>query len=170
MKETLVYWWFSPRGRRDHKILLNSRYHYFDSRNGYSSVIIVTLLIFFFSSPKLYGLSSPKLYAMSSNMAAPYKAFYNWKYWNCWIIATSSKSWLENQKLAIWLNWLSCVHFWSQKSGICYLRGFVVTWRHMKTKNNRVFVQLVFLEIFSVQTRERSAVSPCERSNAKKAA
>ena len=28
------------------------------------------------------------------------------------------------QILATWLTWLSSIHFWSQKSGICYLRGF----------------------------------------------
>ena len=35
----------------------------------------------------------------------------------------SPKLWLENQKLATWLKWLSCTQFWS----ICYLGDFVVT-------------------------------------------
>ena len=62
---------------------------------------------------------------MPSNMAAPYKTLFNfWKYWNFWITATSSKLWLESLKLGTWLTWPSSIHFWSQKSGICYLRGF----------------------------------------------
>ena len=63
-------------------------------------------------------------------MSSPYKTLFNFGYWNFWITATSSKLWLENQKLATWLIWLSCIHFWSQKNGICYLRDFVVPWRH----------------------------------------
>ena len=29
-----------------------------------------------------------------------------------------------DQNLTTWLTWPSSIHFWSQKSGICYLRGF----------------------------------------------
>ena len=51
-------------------------------------------------------------YAMSCNMAAPYKTLF--------IIL----------KILNFLNYsyfptrLSCIHFWSQKNGICYLRRF----------------------------------------------
>ena len=34
-------------------------------------------------------------------------------------------------KIGTWLTWLSSIHFWSQKSGICYLRAFcghVTSW------------------------------------------
>ena len=43
-----VYWWFSARGRHDYKIPLNRDTTFFDSRNGYSSVNLLKLLIFSF--------------------------------------------------------------------------------------------------------------------------
>ena len=68
----------------------------------------------------------------SSNMAAPYKNLFN--FGNIEILnysLTSPKLWLESQKLASSPKSLCCIHFWSQKSGICYLRGFygpVTSW------------------------------------------
>ena len=60
---------------------------------------------------------------MSSNIAAPYKTLFNFGNIDIFeFTCTSPKLWLENQKLATWLIWLSSIHFWS--SGICYLRGF----------------------------------------------
>ena len=48
-----------------------------------------------------------------------------WKYWfflNYSYFSTFMPR--KPKKLATRLTWLSCIHFWSQKSGICYLRGF----------------------------------------------
>ena len=42
-----------------------------------------------------------------------------------------------SQKLATWLTWPSSIHFWSQKSGICYLRGFcghATSWHNKMSK------------------------------------
>ena len=69
------------------------------------------------------GILTPRFWSWACHptyMAASYKTL--WKYWNFWIAATLPKLWLENQKLATWLTWpSSMIHFWSQKSGICYL-------------------------------------------------
>ena len=73
---------------------------------------------------------------VSSNMAAPYKTLFNF----------------ENQKLASWLIWPSCIHFWSQKSGVCYLRGFcghVTSWWKPSIRELILWLCPQFIEFLS---------------------
>ena len=66
---------------------------------------------------------------------------------------TLPKLWLEKPKIGTWLTWMSSIHFWSQKSGICYmnmyfLKGdFVVTCgeNHQWTFMNLIFRFIVSL-------------------------
>ena len=94
------YWWFSPRSR-DHKIPLNNRYHLFDSRNGYSSVIS-QVANFWFSSHNCGEVAViQKLKRGWFQHGRPIQNSYNCG--NFWITATLPKLWPENQKLATWL-------------------------------------------------------------------
>ena len=66
-------------------------------------------------------------HGMSSNVATPYKTLFKiLENWNFLITITLPKLWLENH--GNWPIWPSCIHFWSQKSDICYgyLGDFVV--------------------------------------------
>ena len=47
-KSSIIFMMVVSKRSRDHTIPLNSRYHFFDSRNGYSSVMLVKLPIFGF--------------------------------------------------------------------------------------------------------------------------
>ena len=88
---------------RHHKIVLNSKCHFFWLQKWIKLGHVSQVTNVWISR-----------HGMSSNMAAPYETLFVILE-ILWITATLPKWWLESEKLATWLTWPSSIHFWSQK-------------------------------------------------------
>ena len=143
-----MYWWFSCDVTWPQNPLNSSfRYHFFDSRNGYSSVmlpifsfLVIILVKYVYSSCNSKISIFPKLKSFVwgghvgwhvqnvTQHGCPIQNCYNLELqllrqnYDC-----KTKNWR-------WLKWPTCIHFWSQKSGISAMYQGILWWHEVTWK------------------------------------